>query len=448
MIPTSALWIFVPLFGFANNQVFPALADIISESLVRTTPELKLVLGHLRSKGGCNRGYTPGAKTFASPVVVVNMLLDLIKNETDKSSKCFNILNEASPHGGITYGEFLRLFLLFLINDKLFIKGKWAFCYGTFARALTSPQYGYVNAGLLVSIRDICDYAKRRFYSLYYLRARQRAAGTEFGPVEWMLQEMEAEHDGLIELVKGVKKGQWIQLFADAGTNPHTGEDQAVSFAFCLHEKPTGSPLDDGKFDALDPIRKLIHWLTYGPPAYILACFVENTHSNGRAGFNRIVCPWLQKREDILYVPGFGVEDISRVVCRNDWTKAVRNAFLKKKTRSVYLIELSARLVSCPASEDQCLKPESEFKGVAHTFYPHCRKKFGTETVPGWFDGVVMAKVEGLTPEERQTMRSKLEAAVGGSSVDLHYDIDEDDDDDDEEEEEEEEEIDHDEAMP
>ena len=39
-----------------------------------------------------------------------------------------------------------------------------------------------------------------------------------------------------------------------------------------------------------------------------------------------------------------------------------------------------------------------------------------------------------MTPEERRTTRSKLEAAVGGSSVDLHdvyedYDDDEDDED-------------------
>ena len=34
-----------------------------------------------------------------------------------------------------------------------------------------------------------------------------------------------------------------------------------------------------------------------------------------------------------------------------------------------------------------------------------------------------MVKVKGLTPKERQTMRSKLEAAVGGSSVDSHDDV-------------------------
>ena len=45
-----------------------------------------------------------------------------------------------------------------------------------------------------------------------------------------------------------------------------------------------------------------------------------------------------------------------------------------------------------------------------------------------------MAKVKGLTPEERQTMRSKLEAAVGGSSVDLHDVWEEDCDGDDEHE--------------
>ena len=91
----------------------------------------------------------------------------------------------------------------------------------------------------------------------------------------------------------------------------------------------------------------------------------------------------------------------------------------------MYLAEFSARLVSCPASEDQHLKPKSEFKGVAHTFYPHTRKNFATKT-EDWFDGVVMAKVKGLTPKERQTMRSKLEAAVGGSDV-CEEDYDDDD---------------------
>ena len=246
---------------------------------------------------------------------------------------------------------------------------------------------------------------------------------TGLSPVKWMQQEMKTEHDGLIELVEGLEKDQWIQLFADAGTNPHTGEDQAVSFAFCLHEKPIGSPLNNPLFDALDPIRKLMHWLTYGPPAYILACFVESTHSNGRAGFNRIFRPWLLKREEIVNEPGFGVEDINRVVRRNDWAATINNMFVQKTTRSMYLAEFSARLVSRPASEDQCLKPKSEFKGVAHTFYPHNRKNFATETVPEWFDGVVVVKVKGLTPKERQTMRSKLEAAVGGSSVDSHDDV-------------------------
>ena len=40
--------------------------------------------------------------------------------------------------------------------------------------------------------------------------------------------------------------------------------------------------------------------------------------------------------------------------------------------------------------------------------------------VPKWSDGCIQAEVEGLTPKERRTTRSKLEAAVGGSSVDLH----------------------------
>ena len=56
--------------------------------------------------------------------------------------------------------------------------------------------------------------------------------------------------------------------------------------------------------------------------------------------------------------------------------------------------------------------------------------------VPKWSDGCIQAEVEGLTPEERRTTRSKLEAAVGGSLVALHdvymyedYDDDEDDED-------------------
>lgn len=40
--------------------------------------------------------------------------------------------------------------------------------------------------------------------------------------------------------------------------------------------------------------------------------------------------------------------------------------------------------------------------------------------VPKWSDGCIQAEVEGLAPKERRTTRSKLEAAVGGSSVDLH----------------------------
>jgi hypothetical protein len=143
-----------------------------------------------------------------------------------------------------------------------------------------------------------------------------------------------------------------------------------------------------------------------------------------------------------VHEPGFDVEDINRVVCRSDWTSVLRNVFIYLTTRSFYLSEFSARLISRPASEDQHLKPKSEFVGVAHTFYPHAkqgltcaRKDFATETFPEWFDGVVMAKVEGLTPEERRIMRSKLQAAVGDTSVDLHDDMDEYDDDDGEEEE-------------
>ena len=133
--------------------------------------------------------------------------------------------------------------------------------------------------------------------------------------------------------------------------------------------------------------------------------------------------------------PGFGVEDINRVVCRKDWADQVRRAFIYQKTRSVYLVEFSARLVSRPASEDQYLKPKSEFVGVGHTFYPHRRKRFATKIVPKWSDGCIQAEVKGLTPEERQTMRSKLEAAVGDTSVELHDDIDECEHDDNEDEE-------------
>ena len=82
----------------------------------------------------------------------------------------------------------------------------------------------------------------------------------------------------------------------------------------------------------------------------------------------------------------------------------------------------------------------SEFVGVGHTFYPHAKKMFATE-ITKRHDGIVAARVEGLTPEERRTMRSKLQAAVGDTSVDLHDDVDEYEHDDEEEE------IDHDEAM-
>mmetsp|Transcript_17767 Transcript_17767/g.41956 ORF Transcript_17767/g.41956 Transcript_17767/m.41956 type:complete len:255 (-) Transcript_17767:60-824(-) len=251
-----------------------------------------------------------------------------------------------------------------------------------------------------------------------------------------MKQEMKSEHNGLIELVGGLEKGKWIQLFVDAGTNPRTGEDQAVSFALCLHEKPVGSPLDDAKFDALGPIEKLVHWLTYGPPACILACFLEDAHSNGHNGFRRIVHPWLPKRSDIIHEPGFDVEDVNRVVCRSDWVQMLRKVFISQSTRSFYLSEFSARLVSRPTSEDLYLKPKSEFVGVGHAFYPHRRKRFATKTVPTckWSDGCIQAEVKGLTPEERQTMRSKLEAAVGDTSVELHDVCEEDCDGDDENE--------------
>ena len=104
------------------------------------------------------------------------------------------------------------------------------------------------------------------------------------------------------------------------------------------------------------------------------------------------------------------------------------------------LVEFSARLVSRPALEDLRLQPMSEFVGVGHTFYPHAKKMFATE-ITKRHDGIVAARVEGLTPEERRTMRSKLQAAVGDTSVDLHDDVDEYEHDDEEEE------IDHDEAM-
>lgn len=214
-----------------------------------------------------------------------------------------------------------------------------------------------------------------------------------------------------------------LQFIIDAGANPNTGKDQVFSPAFPLHRKPKYSHLDSTKFNALDPIEKLIHWLTYSPIAYSLACFLGSSHTNGMSGFRRIFRPGYKSRFDILHEPGFGLEDVNRVVCRSDWINLLRQVFIYGKSKTFYLCEFSARLVSI--DEDLCLKPKSDLVGLAHTFLPHDEKGFATE-ICHHSDDFVEVKIAGLDSEQRQSLRAKLEADAeavpGDAEMEDEYD--------------------------
>ena len=298
----------------------------------------------------------------------------------DRHGKFYSVLNEDSPVEGISVGKFLLLLFSIMIQDRLIIIGDWTFCFGLLIRHIIGPD-GCFNVATILSIREICFFAKVREGSKYYLDAARRLFGSGYTSVRKLLKgESNAAMAALLKAAQQAYDQRLpLQIFADAGVDPNTKKDEVISFVINLHRKPAESKLTDGKYHSLPIEKKLVEHLTYGPASLLLACFMESTHTQGPNAHNLLARPMYQDRSWIQYEEGFGIDDEGHTVDRNDWKKVLTILFVYRTSETFYLIQFSARVVATASRDSQVIVPQGELVGLAHAFLPSDSDGFATE---------------------------------------------------------------------
>ena len=192
-------------------------------------------------RSGSVRGLTFGVGTCAHPEFVPYFLLNLHLAMEDREGEFHSVLNEDSPVEGISVGKFLLLLFSIMIQDRLIVVGDWTFCFGLLIRHLIGPD-GCFNVAAILSIREICFFAKLRKGSVYYLDAAKRLYGSGHTSVTELLKgESRAEMTALLNATRQAYDQRLpLQLFADAGVDPKTKKDEVISFVINLHRKPAG----------------------------------------------------------------------------------------------------------------------------------------------------------------------------------------------------------------
>lgn len=193
----------------------------------------------------------------------------------DREGEFHSVLNEDSPVEGVSVGKFLLLLFSIMIQDRLItcIIGDWTFCFGLLIRHIIGPD-GCFNVATILSIREICFFAKVREGSKYYLDAARRLFGSGYTSVRKLLKgESNAAMAALLDAAQQVyDQSLPLQLFAEAGVHPDTQEIEVVSFVINLCRKPAESKLTDGKYHSLPVEKKLVEHLTHGPaPSFLRA---------------------------------------------------------------------------------------------------------------------------------------------------------------------------------
>jgi hypothetical protein len=337
-------------------------------------------------------------------------LFNLYLATENRDGEFYAVLNEDSPVEGVSVGKFLLLLFSIVIQDRLIIQGDWTFCFGLLIRNLIGPD-GCINVATLLSIREICFFAKLRKGSMYWLRAwpRARALGTSVYDV--LKDESWAEMTALLNAVEeSIIQGVKFQFIADAGVNPNTKEDETISFVIDFCQVPEESALTEDEYLSLSTGEKIVEQLMYGSPAILLAVFMESTHTQGPAGNNLLARPMYRNQSWIQYEEGFSIADEGRTIHRRDWKRTLTSAFVDGSQETVYLIQFSGRPVAPASNRDQFIVPKGELVGLAHTFLPGDRAGFATKIMrDASDDSCVVVEVEGYSAEERANLRKELE---------------------------------------
>ena len=331
-------------------------------------------------RSGSVRGLTFGVGTCAHPEFVPYFLLNLHLAMEDREGEFHSVLNEDSPVEGISVGKFLLLLFSIMIQDRLIVVGDWTFCFGLLIRHLIGPD-GCFNVAAILSIREICFFAKLRKGSVYYLDAAKRLYGSGHTSVTELLKgESRAEMTALLNAVQQAHDERLpLQLIAEAGVDPDTEEAETTSFVIDFCEKPAESTLSDREYHSLSIPKMLVEHLTYGPASLLLACFMESTHTQGPGGHNYLARPMYWDRSWIQYEEGFSIDDEGHTIDRKDWKGALTKVFVGRSQETFYLIQFSARLVAPVLRDSQVIVPKGELVGLAHAFLPSDSDGFATE---------------------------------------------------------------------
>jgi len=297
-----------------------------------------------------------------------------------------------------------------MIQERLIIQGDWTFCFGLLTRHLIGPD-GCVNAAALLSIREICFFAKLRKGSMYWLYALPKARTLGKSVCDVLKDESIAGMTALLNAAQqSYNQRLLLQLVLDAGVNPKTQEDEVLSFAIDLHRIPAGSGLSDVEYHSLPIAKKLVKQLSYGPASVLLACFMESTHTQGPDAHNRLFRPMYQDESYIQHEEGFIIDDKEHTIGLKDWGMALTNLFVYRTVETFYLMQFSGRPVAPVSSQDQSIEPRGELVGLAHTFLPSHKAGFATKILKDASDdSFIVVEIEGYSAEERTQLRSELE---------------------------------------
>lgn len=185
------------IFGL-DYQVAQAMGNIFASTLKEVTTSIKRYNGAHRS--GNRRGFTGGDKTLSHPLYWSKCFVNLSNAITDSDNEHHTVLSTPSGHDGISQGVLMIRLLSMIVRERRWTES-WEFSAGVLVRCWTGPESDN-NATLLISERELCECAKERPGSLYFLAAAPKAnADGESNVARWMRKESKRKMNELIQVI-------------------------------------------------------------------------------------------------------------------------------------------------------------------------------------------------------------------------------------------------------